>query len=166
MESLLNDLLAYSRAGSERSTFEELDVKKLVRGVIDLLSQTHELNIESDIDLPVITAPKAPLELVFRNLISNAIKYHDKSDGWIKVIGIDSGPFYEFTVSDNGPGISPEYHEKIFEMFQMLQSKDKVEGTGMGLALVKKIVVSHGGQIKIESEEGKGSMFRFTWPKK
>ena len=77
----------------------------------------------------------------------------------------DKGEFYQFTVKDDGPGIAPEYHEKVFMMFQTLETKDYGTDTGIGLALVRKIVQEHGGSIKLKSQEGKGARFRFTWPK-
>jgi signal transduction histidine kinase len=75
------------------------------------------------------------------------------------------GEFFEFSVSDDGPGIAPEFHERIFQLFQTLKPRDRVEGSGMGLAIVKKIIESHNGRIAISSTPGKGATFRFTWPK-
>ena len=113
-----------------------------------------------------ITDRKTPLEQVFRNLIGNAIKHHDRSDGCVHVSARRQGPFLEFTVADDGPGIQSEFHERIFRMFQALQRRDDVEGTGVGLAVVKKVVESQGGAIRVESADGKGAVFRFTWPRR
>jgi signal transduction histidine kinase len=97
--------------------------------------------------------------------MSNAIKYNDKPEGRMDVTVQDQGAMYEFAVADNGPGIEPRYHQKIFSVFQTLQARDKVESTGIGLSIVKKIIETEGGSITVESEMGQGCTFRFTWPK-
>jgi signal transduction histidine kinase len=100
------------------------------------------------------------------NLIGNAIKHHHrKPEGRIVVSAEDAGAWWRFRVSDDGPGIAPRFHEKIFVIFQTLEARDKVEGTGIGLALVKKIVESFGGTITVDSDVGRGATFEFTWPK-
>jgi signal transduction histidine kinase len=103
---------------------------------------------------------------VFTNLVSNALKYHDHPDtGTVRVSCHEDRSFYTFSVSDDGPGIAPEYHERIFVIFQTLTSRDTLESTGVGLAIVKKIVEGQGGSIHVESAEGQGARFVFTWPK-
>jgi signal transduction histidine kinase len=102
---------------------------------------------------------------VLSNLVSNAIKYHDKSDGRISVSFREYTDYYEFSVADNGPGIAKHYHDKIFVIFQTLQERDSFESTGVGLAIVKKILDDRKQTIDIISETGKGSTFTFTWPK-
>jgi signal transduction histidine kinase len=106
-----------------------------------------------------------PLETVLRNLMGNAIKHHHRADGCIRVTAIDLVDQVEFRIADDGPGIAPSFHERIFELFQTLQPRDQVEGSGMGLAIVKKTVESLGGSITVDSDVGTGAMFRFTWPK-
>jgi signal transduction histidine kinase len=106
-----------------------------------------------------------PLQQVLINLVSNALKHHDKKTGCIEVSVEDLGTKLEFTVRDDGPGIPPEFHEQIFKMFQTLKPRDQVEGSGMGLAMVRKYIEFAGGQIAVESEVGRGSTFRFSWPK-
>ena len=101
---------------------------------------------------------------VFANLISNGIKYHDREDGKIQVTVHEVTAGYEFAVSDDGPGIKPEYHEKIFTIFQTLEARDTYESTGIGLTIVKKIIEEQGGDISLESGLGQGSTFRFIWP--
>jgi signal transduction histidine kinase len=108
---------------------------------------------------------KVPLEAVFRNLINNAIKHHDRPDGRIEISCRENGAWYDFTVGDDGPGIPPESHEQIFQMFETLKPRDSVEGSGMGLAIIKKIVESMGGRVGVDSAVGQGARFRFTWPK-
>ena len=110
-------------------------------------------------------AERVPLETVLRNLINNAIKHHDRRDGHVQIAVQDLGEFFEFSISDDGPGIAPEYHERIFQLFQTLKPRDQVEGSGMGLAIVKKIVESRNGRITVTSEPGQGATFTFTWPK-
>lgn len=106
------------------------------------------------------------MEQVFQNLIGNAIKFMDKGEGMIKVGCADEGAYWKFSVSDNGPGIDKRYHDKIFQIFQTLTPRDEHESTGIGLTLVKKIIGLYGGSVWVESEEGTGSTFFFTLPKK
>jgi light-regulated signal transduction histidine kinase (bacteriophytochrome) len=100
------------------------------------------------------------------NYISNAIKYNNNEKPTISIYHKKNGNFYEFCVEDNGPGIAKEYHEKVFGIFQTLQSRDTFESTGVGLAIVKKIVEDKGGKVWIDSDEGKGTRFYFSWPVK
>jgi len=106
-----------------------------------------------------------PLQQILMNLISNAIKHHDKAQGCIEVSVEDCADRYVFAVQDDGPGIAARFHDQIFKMFQTLRPRDQVEGSGMGLAMVRKHVELHGGTIGVESGQGRGSIFRFTWPK-
>jgi signal transduction histidine kinase len=105
------------------------------------------------------------IEQVLQNLIGNAVKYNDKETGLVSVDCTDEGRFYQFSISDNGPGIEEKYFEKIFQIFQTLVPRDKFESTGIGLSIVKKIVETWKGKIWVESDVGKGSTFYFTLPK-
>jgi len=98
-------------------------------------------------------------------LLSKATKHHSQGKGELWVSACDRGQFVEFAVADDGPGIAAAYHERIFEMFQTLEPRDQVEGSGMGLAIVKKLIESKGGTITVDSVEGQGANFRFTWPR-
>src|SRR5262249_34831268 len=138
----------------------------LLHDVIDLVAGPSGFSIEIAADMPTILTDRLRLQQVFQNLISNAIKHHNRADGHVEVSVRDIGRMYEFALADDGPGIAPEYHEKIFVIFQTLAARDKVEGTGIGLALIKKIVENHGGRVWVESAEGTGTTFRFTWPKR
>ena len=110
--------------------------------------------------MPTITTKRLRLQQVFQNLISNAIKHHDGRTGNIPDITCeDAGPMYAFAVADDGPGIAPQYHQKIFVIFQTLAARDKVEGTGIGLSLVKKIVDGNGGRIWVELPRAPGRLF-------
>ena len=165
MEGLLDDLLAYSRADRYTSKPEKVDTGQLVDEVIKLFALPEGFAITAQPAMPVAVTERVPLELILRNLLSNAIKHHNRRDGHVQVTARDLGKTIEFAVSDDGPGIDPQFHERIFQMFQTLQPRDKVEGSGIGLAVVKKVLESRGGKINVESAEGQGATFKFIWPK-
>jgi signal transduction histidine kinase len=166
MEMLLNDLLTYSRVGRRYyQKIETVDTGALVREVIDLLGPPPSFIITVQEDMPILATHRVPLELIFGNLIDNAIKHHHRADGRVHVSAREIGDFFEFSVTDDGPGIDEAFHERIFLIFQTLQPRDQVEGSGMGLAIVKKAVDNQGGIISITSARGQGTTVRFTWPK-
>jgi signal transduction histidine kinase len=162
MEAMLDALLQYSKVGSNESEAEAIDSGELVRAVIDYLGLPEQFKAEVADNMPVIATQRAPMELVFRNLISNAVKHHDRDSGTIRVSGEQRGKICAFTVSDDGPGIPEKHQEGVFEMFKTLRPRDEVEGSGMGLALVQKTVERNQRSIKVTSE-GRGTQFRFTW---
>jgi signal transduction histidine kinase len=129
------------------------------------MAPPSSIRIEIAADMPEVKTEKIPLQQVFMNLLGNAIKHTGASDPKVQVGWQEAGPFYEFSVTDNGPGIAPQYHERIFGIFQTLEARDKVEGTGIGLSVVQKIVDAKGGRVWVESEVGQGAKFRFLWPK-
>jgi len=133
--------------------------------VIDLIAPPRGTKIDIAPEMPTVRAEKVPLQQVFMNLLGNALKHTGKDNPAIEVSWADAGPFYEFTVRDNGQGIAPQYHERIFGIFQTLEARDKVEGTGIGLSVVEKIVEAKGGRVWVDSEVGKGARFKFLWPK-
>jgi PAS domain S-box-containing protein len=165
MEALIDGILEFSRVGRERTAKELVDVGELLRGVIDLLAPPPEARVEIIEPMPKVLTERLRLQQVFMNLIGNALKHNPRADKWVEVSSRDLGTEYEFTVADNGPGIERQYHEKIFVIFQTLVARDKVEGAGVGLSLVKKIVENHGGTIRVESSPGAGARFIFTWSK-
>jgi signal transduction histidine kinase len=165
MEALIEGLLQYSRAGRVHQRPEAVDVVELVREVVDLLSPPEGVEVAISQDLPVIVTERLLLQQVFQNLIGNAIKHANRSDPTIVVGSKRVGPFYEFSVSDNGAGIAPEFHERIWGIFQTLEVRDRVEGAGIGLALVKKLVEAQSGRVSLESAPGAGATFRFLWRK-
>jgi PAS domain S-box-containing protein len=166
MEALIDGILEYSRVGRAKGKAERVDVGQLLREVIDLISPPAGVVVTVAPDMPAVVTERLRLQQVFMNLIGNAIKHHDRpAQARIEVLWRDGGDLFEFAVADNGPGIDPKYHEKIFVIFQTLAARDKVEGTGVGLSLVKKIVQSQGGTVTVESSPGRGATFRFTWPK-
>lgn len=165
MESLIEGLLEYSRAGRTRQRPEMVDTARLVAEIVDLLSPPDGVVISVAPDLPVFPTEKLPLQQVLQNLISNAIKHACRDDAVITIAVRDAGDFYEFSVADNGAGIERRYHDRIWGIFQTLEARDKVEGTGIGLSLVKKLVESQGGRTWVESEPGRGATFKFFWRK-
>jgi PAS domain S-box-containing protein len=165
MERLLDDLLAYSRAGRMEGSVSQVELGKWAQNIFELQAPPEGFTLAVDPDLPTFTTLATPLEQVLRNLFANAIKHHDKAQGCIQLSGRTVGKgFYEFSVTDDGPGISPEYQERVYIMFQTLRPRDEVEGSGMGLALVKKIVEAYGGNTSIASDGIRGCAIRFTWP--
>src|SRR5262249_32785770 len=145
MEGLLDDLLTYSRAGRFRGEATTVDLNELVARVVDTVSPPEGFQISVENDLPTLFTYAAPLETVLRNLVGNAIKHHNKPEGHIRISVTELDGMVEFAVADDGPGIDPAFHERIFQMFQTLRPRDQVEGSGIGLAVVDKIVTSAGG---------------------
>lgn len=167
MDSLLEDLLAYARADRQRHTPQMVDTKALVNKIAEFLALPPGFQVKVSDSMPTLLTERVPLETVFRNLIHNAYKHHDHPDqGCVAVSAEDLGDTILFSVTDDGPGISPEFHERIFQIFQTLKPRDEVEGSGMGLTVVKKIIESRGGSIAVESELGAGATFYFIWPKR
>ena len=163
VQSLIDGLLEYARAGRDIVPAEEVNVEVMVRELADLIG-TNGANLIID-DLPTLHTERLPLQQVFSNLISNAVKYAGpKSTIHIACVALERT--FEFSVSDNGPGISPEYHEKVFGLFQTLRERSDSESTGIGLAIVRKIVEEQGGSIRLISSAGNGASFIFAWPKK
>lgn len=163
LETLLEDLLAYSRAGRQNVAIETVDVSEMIQTVVDDLNFGASITVNFVGDSPIIPSPKAPLEHVFTNLIANAAKHHDRDQGRIEVSAEINGNGYRFRVCDDGPGIPERFREKIFEMFQTLKPRDVVEGSGMGLAIAKRLVQSYNGAITVVGNEGRGTCFEFTW---
>jgi PAS domain S-box-containing protein len=163
MEALINGLLEYSRVGRTKAAIEFVNVAEMLDEVIDSLAPPATFTVDLVSPMPTLHTKAMALRQVFANLISNAIKHHHSDTGQIQISVKDVGTAYEFAIADNGPGIHPDYHQKIFTIFQTLQARDIKESTGIGLAIVKKIVESEGGKIWVESQEGKGATFYFTW---
>lgn len=165
MEGLINGILDYSRAGRVRSKPERVVVARLLSEVIELSAAPVAARIEVGPGMPELRTERVPLQQVFMNLIGNALKHAKRADPIVHVDVKEAGDSFEFSVRDNGPGIAPEFHERIWGIFQTLESRDTVEGTGIGLSVVRKIVESKGGRAWVESVPGDGAKFSFTWPK-
>ena len=168
MRQIIVDLLEFSRIGLNRDNKEEINLKLLITEIVALYSKTIEETRAQVLfqDLTVIKAFRVPLFQIFQNLIGNALKYQ-KGDipPAITIRSEETADHWQYSVQDNGIGIQPEYFEKIFILFQRLHNKDEYSGTGMGLAICKKLVENMGGSIWLHSEEGRGSNFFFTIPK-
>lgn len=165
MEGLLEDLLQYSRVGRNNETPQAVDVTRLIDNTVELLDLPPGFTLRIDGEMPVLHTLPTPLEQVFRNLVNNAIKHHDRTSGEIVIGAREVGDFYEFYVSDDGPGIELAYRERIFRMFSTLRPRDEVEGSGLGLAMIAKIVETWHGRVWVEDREGgRGATFKFTWP--
>jgi PAS domain S-box-containing protein len=168
MQHLINDLLAYSRVGTRGKPFEPISCNNVLELALDNLQlaiQDNKASVTHD-PLPEVTGDEAQLVQLFQNLIANAVKFHREEKPQVH-IGVQEGKKeWVFSVRDNGIGIDPQYAERIFVIFQRLHSRTQFQGTGIGLAICKKIVQRHGGRIWVESQPGKGATFFFTLPKK
>jgi signal transduction histidine kinase/CheY-like chemotaxis protein len=165
LEALIDGILTYSRAGRARDRIESFDVGALLAETRDLLAPPAEATIVIG-PMPQVEAERVPMQQVFLNLMSNALKHAGRRDPRIEVACVDEGVFLHFLVTDDGPGIAPEYQERIWAIFTTLQARDKVEGTGIGLSVVKKIVETRGGRVALDSALGKGATFHVYWPKR
>jgi PAS domain S-box-containing protein len=169
MKSIILDLLEFSRIGRMDDPISVVDLNQLMKEVKILLKSQIEENKATIVypELPLINSQKSQLRQVFQNIISNAIKYRQKGlDPIIELKVAEDKDHWKFIVADNGIGIAPEYYQRIFVIFQRLHNKDEYSGTGIGLAICKKIVENLGGRIWVESEENKGSQFHLIIPKK
>ncbi len=164
MEALLDDLLAFSRVGREAYSQRLVSGDVILEHVMGLVALPEGFRLDVGKGFDNVLLPLMPVSTVFLNLIGNAIKHHDRSTGTVKIRVEETPSDYVFTVADDGPGIPPQFHEQVFGMFQTLKPRDDVEGSGMGLAFVKKIVEISHGSLQLESA-GRGTSFRFRWPK-
>ena len=165
MDGLLNSLLSYSRANEKFIETKRVNASQLLKEIISLQNIPIGFDVIVDDSLDAIMIRRMPLEQVFHNLLSNAVKHHNKTEGRIEFSASENNSSFQFYIKDDGPGIDPMFHNKIFEMFQTLRTRDEVEGSGMGLALVKKMLRRYNGHIEISSNTGEGTCFTVTWPK-
>ena len=168
MTGLLDDLLEYTRAGRVRSRVVSVDTGELVRGVIELIGPPAGFRFTVPDDMPVLMTARTPLSRVFRDLIGNAVKHHDSDTGHVEILWDsrkEEDSFVGFCVRDDGPGITPEFRDRAFQMFQTLHASGTVNGNGLGLAIVKKLVEQLDGEIHIECTHPRGTSVRFTWPR-
>jgi signal transduction histidine kinase/CheY-like chemotaxis protein len=173
MTTLIHGLLQYALVGRDQVDPVIVNISDLLAEVVDLLAPPADFTVEFAANLPMLNTQALLLKQVLSNLIGNAIKYRrstnkilsDNTSGKVQITVADQGDLLLFTIADNGLGIAPENHQKIFGIFQTLVSRDDTKGMGIGLAVIKKIVESQGGTVQIESELGVGSTFSFTWPK-
>jgi len=169
MRNIILDILEYSRIGKVTEQNEAIDLNKLVDEVCKMNSQkiTETKAVITHSNLPTITGFKTPLTQIFHNLIGNGLKYQKPNESpKINIKTVEDDKNWHFTIQDNGIGIDKEFHDKIFIIFQRLHTKQEYNGSGMGLAIVKKIIENLNGTIWVESEVNKGATFHFTLPKK
>lgn len=165
MHNLIDGALHYSRIGRVTEEPEQIDLNGLIPEIIETLALPANIHITIESQLPVVVSEPAHIRQVFENLLSNAVRFMDKPECFVKVGCTEEDGCWKFSVADNGPGIKEEHFEKIFKIFQTLQPKDQLESTGIGLTLVKKIVELYGGKVWLTSKVGEGSTFFFTLPK-
>ena len=169
MEVLVSDLLTLSKIGRVVSNLKDISSHEIVKNLTsDLQDRVKEKGIELVVahNLPTISCDGERIYQVFQNLLVNAIKFMgDTESPQIEIGYADMGDFHQFSVRDNGIGIDPKYHRRIFDMFHRLKKIEDEEGTGLGLAIVDRIVTDHDGKVWVESEKGKGATFYFTLPK-
>ena len=165
MSALIDDILQYSRLGHTSPEKRQVDLSTVLSEVIAGIDPPENIQITVENELPVLICERTQIMQVFQNLLSNAVKYMDKPEGQIKVGCVEQDGFWKFSVADNGPGIDEKYFKKIFKIFQTLSPHNRVDSTGIGLSIVKKIVELNSGVVWVESELGKGSTFFFTVPK-
>ena len=163
MEQMIEGILNYSRAGRKHYAYERVDIKGLVRSLIDGYSAEHSIELSFHGKWPEVLTEEIPIVQIFSNLIGNAVKYGDKDILKLKLFSELKGDHILFKVEDNGPGIPKSQQEKVFGLFQTM---GEGKGTGVGLALVKRIIEERGGYIQLESDGKNGSSFRFLWPLK
>lgn len=164
MNRMLDGLLQYARTTADDGLSEPVDVREMLEEIVDTLAMPNEMHIKLPTDLPIISTRATPLSLVLRNLIDNAIKHHGRDDGVIEITYESIGSRVRFTVCDDGPGIDPIHHERIFSLFQRLRTENVKQGSGLGLALVQRTILAHGGTLELDSAVGRGAAFSFTWP--
>ena len=166
MQKLINDLLAYSRVDRRGSQFEQIDMDKVLKSALANLSVAirESKAVVTHDPLPTLVADQTQLAQVFQNLIGNAIKFRGERPPEVHIGAQELDDAWRFEVRDNGIGIEPQYHQRIFLIFQRLHGRNDYPGIGIGLSLCQKIVESHGGRIWVESEAGQGSRFYFTIP--
>lgn len=165
MKRLISSILEYSKAGESDVKYSSFSLSKLIDGIVELVDIPESIRLYYETGLPVIYGSYIQLEQVLTNLITNAIKYHDKENGLIRIKVVDHiDEFLKIEVIDDGPGVKEKYQTKIFELFGSANEVSRNDSTGVGLSIVSKLVELNQGEIGIESEYGKGSKFWFTWP--
>ena len=164
LEGLIEGILAYSRADRNQGESIDVDVSQLAHDVVELLAPPSRVHIVIGRPLPTLRTTRVPLQQVILNLVANAIKYNPDRELTVEIGGKRAGDIWAFYIKDDGVGIAPEFHERIWGLFQTLEARDKIESTGIGLAVVRKIVETRGGKAWVESASGAGATFWFTWP--
>ena len=167
MQTLIDDLLSYSRTGTANEALDAVNLQEIVTQVISDQEPTiQQVNAHVEVNsLPTVFGNSSQLTQLFQNLIGNALKFHNGAEPIIKVSCQSEENTWKITVEDNGIGIDAVYYDRIFTIFQRLHTREEYPGTGIGLAICKKIMTQHGGNIRVESELGEGTAFQMMFPK-
>ena len=164
MTGMIDAILNYSKMISGPIKTEKVDVTELLDEIVDEFAIPSEFTIKFSKELTVLNSHKTKLKQVFSNLISNAVKYHNHSNGLIEVFANEKDEGFEFIIKDDGPGIDPKHHKRIFEIFKTLEVDAKKKSSGVGFAIVAKIIADLKGTIDLDSDVGKGASFKLTHP--
>lgn len=164
LEKLLDDLLVYSRVGRKDGKVETVLLDNMVTDTFYLLNHEQKFTLKSDITNESVETLKTPLEQIIRNLLNNAMKHHDRGQGELQVTIKNNQTYLDISITDDGPGIPEEHQQKVFELFHTLKPRDQVEGSGLGLSIIKKILDRYGCSYELSSEGERGLTFSFTWP--
>jgi len=165
MSALIDGILQYSRLGREEPQTQRVGLNTILSEVIAGIDPPDHIEIKAENEFPTLICDRAQVMQIFQNLIGNSVKYMDKARGQIRIGCVEQDDSWRFSVADNGPGIEQRHFKRIFQMFQTLAPRRDVESTGIGLAIVKKLVELNGGKVWVESTPGEGSTFFFTWPR-
>jgi light-regulated signal transduction histidine kinase (bacteriophytochrome) len=166
MEELIDGMEAYVRASHTKELREPVALASMLGEIVAMLGAgPGVVTIDVPEAMPLLAVQRFPFRQVWSNLIGNALKHGARQGSAIRVAARDAGDAWEFSVSDNGPGIAEQFQERIFGIFQTLKARDEVEGAGIGLAIVRAVVGDRGGRVWVASEPGHGATFFFTWPK-
>jgi PAS domain S-box-containing protein len=165
MHNLIDAIFDYTNIVSFDGEKSNINMQKMISGLKSRMKIPANISLKVKENMPHLTFEKSRIEQVFENIIENSVKYMDKDEGVIVVDWVERPKEYEFAVTDNGPGIDPKYFEKVFQIFQTLKPRDEVEGVGIGMAIVRKIITKYGGKIWLESVPGKSLTVSFTIPK-
>jgi light-regulated signal transduction histidine kinase (bacteriophytochrome) len=164
LEQLLDDLLSYFRVGRKKDDIQDFSLANNVKETFELLNTNNKATLICNDSIGPFRTLAVPLDLILRNLISNAIKHHDKEHANIRVSGVYQENHYLFCVEDDGPGIPTLLQDKVFELFHTLQPRDRVEGSGLGLSIIKKTLELYDCHFELRATAQGGCSFSFTWP--
>ena len=167
MYRMLDDLLRYSRVGHEDGAPEIVDLGELTKEIAQSVPDSTKLVWEVQGPALQIFAPRGAIDLVLRNLIENSVRHHDRDKVMVGIRCVESCGIFEFEFQDDGPGIPIDHHQQIFMPFRKVGTNEKSDGSGMGLALVKRVIEDNGGRITVQSDPryARGTVFRFSWDK-
>jgi len=165
MENLIRAVLEYSKSGNSATGSEWIDLDEIINEVVEMVDVDHKTKFTVNTHIPQMKGTRIVISQVLQNLLSNSIKHNDKSQKEVEITVSETEDGIKFSISDNGPGIDPKHHKRIFDLFQSLRSETNYENTGIGLPVARKMIEECGGSLWLDSEPGKGSVFYFSLPK-